>query len=385
MKKVHGRSAIAVMHYCMIEAIDNERITVTIGRDAGFHNETFLTTKLDGEVHVSGKVLVPFKRIEIMIRRLNSFGGSVVVSAPVGEPTNVNFKHPVMEAEVSGMYPQDYPVLPPEPKEFQALSASVFDELRKAYPYASDDDCRANLTGVNFSTHENKLELVASDGHRAIRLATGLEVKLERLTKGDPERAPIVPRHFCQVACYLNKKKRPEVESVNIGFAKGPDRPDETNEEWVWFKFGRHTLRSRLVTGSFPDVTRVIPDESSSDFRFLMGSRQFLRSLHLVSAFAPRTNCVKVEVTGGEFLLECRHPDYGAIETKVVGLTPALTESPEGPCKMGFNWKYLKQVAKDLGVKTLHLRLIDGLTPAVFADAESDDDRSFAVVMPMRM
>jgi len=126
-----------------------------------------------------------------------------------------------------------------EPARF-ALPQKALRRLLGLVQYAmAQQDIRYYLNGLLMVVEDQRLKLVATDGHRLAFVSLGLEAQL-------PRQEVIVPR---KTVLELAKLLAESDDEVRI----------EISSTQAAFSFGSVDLVSKLVDGKFPDYTRVIP------------------------------------------------------------------------------------------------------------------------------
>jgi DNA polymerase-3 subunit beta len=198
---------------------------------------------------------------------------------------------------------------------------------------------------------------VATDGHRLARLETPAPAG----AAGMP--GIIAPRKA--VSEVLKLIEDPELE---IGV--------ELSATKIRFTLGAVVLTSKLIDGSFPDYARVIPAHND---KFLTVERKdFADAVDRVSTISSeRGRAVKLAVSEGKLVLSVTNPDSGsAVEELEVDYNAA-------PLEIGFNARYLIDIANQLDGDTALFKLNDSGSPTIVQDR--DGASALYVLMPMRV
>ena len=144
----------------------------------------------------------------------------------------------------------------------------------------------------------------------------------------------------------------------------------------IVFKYGPMSLSIRLIDGTFPDITHVLPKESEN--KSFAQKDVLVQSLKFVSLFAnPKTNNVRLSLSEEGLDLYATDPDRG--EGKK--LVPVQYSGP--PVKAGYNYKYLLDVLNVLDGDEVSIEIIDTLSPTLIRDTNRNE--GLFVVMPMRL
>src|SRR5215470_1961022 len=135
-------------------------------------------------------------------------------------------------------------------------------------------------------------------------------------------------------------------------------------------------LTSKLIDGTFPDYTRVIP--LGNDKRLEVDKKDFEQAVDRVSTVASeRGRAVKLALSAGRLVLSVTNPDSGtATEELEVGYDA-------DPLDIGFNSRYLLDIAAQLEGDTAVLKLADPGSPTLLSDKEAKG--ALYVLMPMRV
>ena len=131
-----------------------------------------------------------------------------------------------------------------------------------------------------------------------------------------------------------------------------------------------------MIDGSFPDYQRVIPKENLNK---LVGSNnQFSKAIDRVSTVSmEKSRAVKLSLSNNLLSLNVNSHDLGiASEDLEIDYNYDILE-------IGFNSKYLLDIASQIQGKEIEILLSDSASPALITDP--DQDGVIFVLMPMRV
>ena len=140
--------------------------------------------------------------------------------------------------------------------------------------------------------------------------------------------------------------------------------------------FGQVRLTSKLIDGSFPDYTRVIP--KGNDKILSVDTGLFSAAVDRVSTISSeKSRAVKLSLTTNLLILSASTPEASsAIEE--------IEVSYDGEdLDIGFNARYFAEIAQQVEGDVMQLALSDPGSPSLIST--SDDDRNVFVLMPMRV
>jgi DNA polymerase-3 subunit beta len=270
-----------------------------------------------------------------------------------------NFKLPTLPRD-------DFPVIVegdlPTSFELPArLLAELIDRTRFAI---STEETRYYLNGIFLHvTDEDEplLKAAATDGHR-----------LARFTIPRPEGAAgmpdvIVPR---KAVGELRKLLDEALDSnVLIDLSASKIRFTLGGE-------GGMVLTSKLIDGTFPDYSRVIP--TANDKLLKVDPKLFFSGVDRVATIATeKTRAVKIGLDHDRVTLSVTSPDNGTAAEEI-----AADYKAEG-MEIGFNANYLKDILGQIDAETVELHLADAGAPTLIRENEAS--RALYVLMPMRV
>lgn len=312
---------------------------------AGDDGLAFSATDLDMEIadgapaHVEspGQITAPAHTLYEIVRKL-----------PEGAEVSLGFSGADPRLAVqAGRYKVNLPVLPagdfpvmPSEGLSNGISLEATDLIRlidKTRFAISTEETRYYLTGIYLHTVVSEgrslLRAVATDGHR-LALA---EMAAPEGAAGAP--GVIVPRKTVQEARRLLEDAGDAID-LHLSAQK------------IRFDFGRATLTSKVIDGSFPDYTRVIPKENRRVMT--VDNALFAAAVDRVATISSeKSRSVKLSVESGRVILTVRNMETGqAVEELEV-------DYDGDPFEIGFNARYLMDVTSQIGGETTEFRFVD--------------------------
>ena len=241
------------------------------------------------------------------------------------------------------------------------LLAEMIDRTRFAI---STEETRYYLNGIFLHVSDDdqpSLKAAATDGHR-----------LARFTLARPEGAAgmpdvIVPR---KAVAELRKLLEEALDgNVEIDLSASKIRFTLGGEGGV-------VLTSKLIDGTFPDYSRVIP--TGNDKLLKLDPKSFYEGVDRVATIATeKTRAVKMGLDTDKVTLSVTSPDNGTAAEEV----PADYSSDA--FEIGFNANYLKDILGQIDGDTVELHLADPGAPTLIRQDEKSP--ALYVLMPMRV
>jgi DNA polymerase-3 subunit beta len=259
--------------------------------------------------------------------------------------------------------PEDFPDLAPGElnHKFQIGAQDLKRLIDKTRFAISTEETRYYLNGIYLHAaargKSQMLRAVATDGHRLAQA----EVPLPKGAEAMP--GIILPR---KTVHELHRLIEGSDGTVDVGVSTAKAR----------FEIGTITLTSKLIDGTFPDYARVIPKANDKDLK--VSNAEFKNAVDRVSTIASeRGRAVKLNMSGNKLVLSVSNPDGGSA-TEEIGVDYGAS-----PLEIGFNARYLLDIAGQLESETAHFQLADPGSPTMVKD--EGDEGALYVLMPMRV
>ncbi len=250
------------------------------------------------------------------------------------------------------------------PTSFE-LPAKVLAELIDRTRFAiSTEETRYYLNGIFLHVADDDkpvLKAAATDGHRLARFTIDQPAGAE----GMPD--VIVPR---KAVAELRKLLEEAMDgNVQIDLSASKIRFTMGGEGGV-------VLTSKLIDGTFPDYSRVIP--TGNDKLLKIDPRSFYEGVDRVATIATeKTRAVKMALESDKVILSVSSPDNGTATEEVAAQYGS--ESFE----IGFNANYLKDILSQIDSDQVELHLADAGAPTLIR--KDDKSPALYVLMPMRV
>jgi DNA polymerase-3 subunit beta len=260
----------------------------------------------------------------------------------------------------------DFPVIVEGdlPTSFE-LPAKTLAELIDRTRFAiSTEETRYYLNGIFFHVSDDSepvLKAAATDGHRLARFT------LPRPDGAEGMPDVIVPR---KAVAELRKLLDESLDgNVQIDLSASKVRFTLGGEGGV-------VLTSKLIDGTFPDYSRVIP--TGNDKLLKLDPKSFHEGVDRVATIATeKTRAVKMGLDKDKVTLTVTSPDNGSATEEV----PA--EYGADGFEIGFNAGYLKDILNQIDADTVEIHLADAGAPTLIRKDENSP--ALYVLMPMRV
>jgi DNA polymerase-3 subunit beta len=320
-----------------------------------------VTETLPADVGQSGATTVPAHMLYDIARKLPD--GAQVSLDVAGDVGQMVIRSGRSRFTLQTLPESDFPDLSAGDLQHRfTIAAGELKRLIDKTQFAiSTEETRYYLNGIYLHTLESSgqtvLRAVATDGHRLARVETGAPPG----ASGMP--GVIVPR---KAVAEVLKLVDDAGESVTV----------ELSPTKIRFTLGPVVLTSKLIDGTFPDYQRVIP--AGNDKQLVVDRGDFAGAVDRVSTISSeRGRAVKLSLADRRLTLSVTNPDSGSAVEELEADYDAT------PLDIGFNARYLLDIAGQLEGDTALFKLADPGSPTLIQDREGAS--ALYVLMPMRV
>ena len=350
---VERRNTIPILSNVLLQAGDGQlKLTAT-------DLDLEIVESVPAEVAKAGAATVPAHMLYDIVRKLPD--GAQLELERAGDGARVSIFAGRSRFSLQALPHEDFPDLAAGdfPNSFAVAAADLKGLIEKTRFAISTEETRYYLNGIYFHEVANAgmLRAVATDGHRLAQA----QVARPDGAKGMP--GVIVPR-------------KTVLEVVKL--FEGVDGPVEVSlsASKIRFAAGDLVLTSKLIDGTFPDYERVIP--RNNDKTLHLDAKTFSSAVDRVSTISmEKGRAVKLQIGGNKVVLTVNNPDSGSAEEEVACAYEA------DPLDIGFNARYLMDVASQIRSDGMEFLLADAGSPTIIRDP--GDEQALYVLMPMRV
>lgn len=329
----------------------------------------FRATDLDIEVvdkaaamvEKAGATTVSAVTLHEIVRKLPD--GSLVTLSDDGVAGRLNVQAGRSHFNLATLPKEDFPVM--ASSEYASNFSAPAPVLRRLFDKSkfaiSTEETRYYLNGVYLHVADadggKVLRAVATDGHRLARIDADLPAGAD----GMP--GVIVPRKTVGELRKLLDDDEMEI-AVSVSETK------------IRFATPDITLTSKVIDGTFPDYTRVIPVGNTRKME--VDASEFASAVDRVATVSSeRSRAVKMSLQEDKLILSVNAPDSGAAEEEL-----AVAYGDER-LEIGFNAKYLLEIASQVDRENAVFLFNSAGDPTLMR--EGNDTSAVYVVMPMRV
>lgn len=257
-----------------------------------------------------------------------------------------------------------------EPDEFPNLDLSdtknpvyinkkVFKNIIRQTSFAvSTQESRPILTGINFKIEGNTLECVATDSYRLAKKRVTVKSELDNNIN------IVVPNKNLQELEKILNEEDNEIE-LHIFNNK------------IIFKFNTIILMSRLINGTYPDTSKLIPE--TFRINLLINLNEYMNAIDRASLLTndDAKNIIKMESKQDNIIISSSIPEIGNVEEKV-----NIKKDSEEEIVISFSSKYMMDAIKSFECDEIEVLLNDEMHPIILKNKETDE--LIQLILPIR-
>ncbi|TMS99878.1 DNA polymerase III subunit beta [Apilactobacillus kunkeei] len=358
-RAISSKTTIPILTGLKLTA-SNEGLILT-GSNADVSIETVIDKNdADNELIIEeeGSIVLPARFFSGIVKKLPS--DKMTLSVANGFQTEITSGS--SSFTINGLDAADYPHLPEIENDNEiSLSGDVFKEIINQTVIAvSNQESRPILTGVHFVLKDGTLFAVATDSHR-------LSQRKVALPDNQGEYDVIIPGSSLSE---LSKMISDDTENVKM----------KITENQVLFTIGNTYFYSRLLEGTYPDTSRLIPKESETDVQF--DAYELLGAIERASLLSheSRNNVVKLTIKANvkQVTISGNSPDVGNVEEEVES-----KEVTGNDLEISFNPDYMKDALRAFGHSMINVSFTSSLRPFTLVPSE-DAENFIELITPVR-
>ena len=355
-RAVSPRTTLPILNNVLLETSpEGLKLTAT-------NLEIGIVNHVKAEIAAEGSVTLPAKILTEFVAQLHD--DKLDMELDTATQTLTVKCGPYHDVKIKGIGANEFPPLPAREEGLKLViaQADLLPAIEQTVVAASSDDGRPVLTGVLTQLDGENLTLAATDGHR-------LAVKVIKATSEgevgeDGANSVIIPARALT-----------ELSRVLKG--------DGTVEMWlgrsrnhVFFTVPGVEVMSRLIEGTYPNYSQVIPEQSNTTIT--VSTRDLHERTKGVSIFArDSANVVRIKTEAGEIAISANTSEVGSSEASV------SAEIEGADIQIAFNSRYLLDVLALIGSDKVAMGFNGPLSPGVVKPAGRDDYTY--VIMPVRV
>ncbi|HHT37985.1 MAG TPA: DNA polymerase III subunit beta [Mollicutes bacterium] len=221
---------------------------------------------------------------------------------------------------------------------------------------ASMQESRPILTGINIKIDGDILEAVATDSYR-------LAVKKINLDNSINDNIDIViPKSsLIELSKLLNEDEKIELHIFN---------------NKIIFKFDNLLFQSRLLNGTFPNISTLIPTEHNIEV--IVNLDELYNIIDRTSLLSDTDkNIIQMKITNNELITSCDTLQVGKVEERII-----VEKNNNNNLKISFNARFMMEALKSFQSEKIKMLLINETKQ--FIIKALNDESLIQLIVPVR-
>ena len=310
----------------------------------------------DFRIENEGSIIIQGKYILDIVRKLPD----EYINVEVIDELKILIYTDKSEFNLNGISESEYPNIGlEESKKKIDIKAGLFKNIVYQTAFAtSNEESKPVLTGINFNIVGDILECNSTDSYRLARKVVTLDKESEESYN------IVIPSHnILEFTKILGDDE--EIVELHIFSNK------------ILFKNGNLKFESRLINGTYPNTSNLLPDDS-----FLVvktNLNDFYNVIDRVSILTSdkEKNIVTLETNGNTLILKSSSVEIGRVEEKMT-----ISKNSDEDIKISFSAKYMMEALKSFSTETVDIHFIGEIKPILIKSSE--DDTLTQLVLPIR-
>lgn len=358
LNAVAQKSTVPILSNFLIEAINDELIITATDLMVGVRCFT------EAKILEEGATTLPARRFAQLIRELTAV--NVEITSNSNETTEILANS--SRFKLNGMSKNEFPALPDvsDATHFKIKQSILKDVLYRTAFAVSREDNRYVLTGVCLQIAHGMASFIGTDGKRLAKSETALNI--DKSFQGT----------------YVIPLKA--VEEILKNLSEEGEATVFLMNDKIAVEASNTIIISKLLTGEYPDVNRVIPNETGVTVN--LHREELMSLLRQISLFTPEnSHSVRFTFGDGELKLTATTMEIG--EGKV-----SMPVNYQGQkLEIAFNPNYFLDILRHSKNETISMGLTDSYNPGLIRDEDEvavekkneESQNSLFILMPMRL
>lgn len=302
--------------------------------------DNFISIEREGEIVLQGKYILD------IIRKLDD----IDINIEVVDGLKTLIWTTNSEFNLNGIDPKEYPKIELEENKTPIIiKKQVFKNIISQTSFAtSSEEVRPLLTGINFKIEKNMLECIATDSYRLAKKKVKIDTFVENIIN-----ITIPSKNLLDLDKILSDKDDIELHIFN---------------NKILFKFNDLLFQSRILNGTYPDTSKLIPEEFK--ISFVANRHELFSVLDRASILINDRdkNIVKMEVKEDEIQVSSNSPEIGKVEENM-----KINKEKGEKLIISFSSKYMMEALRIFGSEDIEILLNGEVNPIIIREAGNDN------------
>ena len=301
-----------------------------------------------------GSIVIGGKYIVEIIKKLP--GMDITIEVMDGHKMIISTTN--TEFNLNGIDPNEFPNLDlEETKEPIMIQTKLFKKIiNQTFFATSQNESRPLLTGINFKIDSDILEVIATDSYRLAKKTISLDKKIDNVVN------IVIPgKNLLELSKIIDDDK----ENLELHIF----------DNKVLFKYKNILFLSRLLSGTYPATSSIIPTEFRVSFECNCSKLfEMIDRASLLTSDRDK-NTIKLELSNNEMVISSNSPEIGKVEEK-------MNVDSKDVMSISFSSKYMLDSLKSFDVNNIVLYMNNDNSPIIIKSSE--DESLIQLVLPIK-
>lgn len=322
--------------------------------DSDISIRTFISKDDITSIDRKGSIVISGKYIVEIIKKLPDAD----IEIEVVDGFNMIIQTTGSEFNLNGIDPNEFPNLDlEETKNPIVINPVVFKNIvNQTFFATSISETRPLLTGINFKLVDDNMEVIATDSYRLAKKEINLSDKYE-----NDFNIVIPSKNLVELSRMLDDDN----ENINLHIFNNK----------VLFKYKNIIFLSRLISGTYPVSSNIIPNEFKIDIECNYNELYDMIDRASLLTSDKDKNTIKLSLNNKELMISSNSPEIGKVEEKI-------KIDNDGEISISFSSKYMLEAIKSFNSEKIHILMNDDNSPII---VKSDEEISLVqLVLPIK-
>lgn len=350
---VEKKSTIPILSNVLIETTDDSAISL-VATDL----DVSLQTQCSAEILRPGSIVLQARKLFEIVRNLPDMD----ISFSKEDNDWVKIVCASSEFRIVGQAKEHFPSTPKTDKGGVTIPAAVMNSLINRTSFAiTQEESRYALNGALLLLADDRLQMVATDGHRLALASSSMEQ-----TEASSDHVRVI----------IPKKALNELAKLTAGSEEPVEMSRDENH--LYFELQNRYLTSRMLAGQFPNYDLVLP--KNNDKSITLNVDKITQAIRRAALMADeRSHGVKIDLSSGKLSITSQSADVGEAKEEI-----PLDYTGDN-VSVGFNAGYLLDFLGVVGTDEVVFEFKDEQSPALMSPHGDGQADYKYVVMPMRL
>ena len=306
------------------------------------------------EVYEYGSIVIGGRYIVEIIKKLPNT--KITIEVMDGNKMIVSTDN--TEFNLNGINSNEFPNLDlTETKEPILLKSSLIKKvISQTFFATSKNESRPLLTGINFRIEGSLMEVIATDSYRLAKKSIALDREIEN-----------------GLNIVIPGKNMLELDKIIVDNDENLELHIFENK--ILFKYKNILFLSRLLSGTYPATSSIIPNDFSVAVECsCSGLFEMIDRASLLTSDRDK-NTIKLELGNNELVISSNSPEIGKVEEK-------MSVDSNDEISISFSSKYMLDCIKSFETNNVTLYMNSDNSPIIIKSVE--DDSLIQLVLPIK-